>query len=191
MGIVIAALITSGYLKQTSAAQRQDAQEAQVQSLREELKKKDEQISVLEKKVADLTSRHNGVNSKPDPGERSVNLDERVANLAEQKKAQVLALGKSTRGSIAKDAVKEYVFIGNANTPVLFTLQQISGNFDATLDVSDSQGLILLQDQSFIWRKQEISFTPPRDNAYTLRLKGHNNFGDYLVILSLLGASTK
>lgn len=120
--------------------------------------------------------------SPPQPA----NLEDLAATLANERKTTVLALSTSVKGTIADDATKEHVFLGTANTPLLFTLEQPSRHFWATVDIYDSQGRAQLKNKGFVRSKDEISFTPPRDDAYILKLSGTRNFGEYLVFVSLL-----
>ncbi len=99
------------------------------------------------------------------PLQQPINLGDLAVKIAEEKKTQILALGTSVKGAIAEKATREYVFVGNANTPILFTLEQPSNHFWAAVDIHDSRGMSLLKGEDFIRQKDEIAFTPPHDDA--------------------------
>jgi hypothetical protein len=120
--------------------------------------------------------------------QQPANLGDRAAKMAKERNTQILVLGTSVKGAIAEKATREYVFVGTANTPVLFTFEQPpKQRLWATVDILNSQGITVLRGKDFIRRKDEIAFTPPNNDAYVLRLTGDRKFGDYLILMSKLG----
>jgi hypothetical protein len=174
MGVVIAALITSGYFTRSSAAKREDVLEERVRTLETELRKQANN-SRMAAPASEVIH-----NSGVDPGQ-APDLNELVAELARQKNTQILGAGKSVKGVIAADATKEYVFIGNGNVPLLFTLDQPVKGFWAEVDILSSQGTTVLRGQGFYNSNTQFSFTPPKNDVYVFKLKGTGNFGDFVV----------
>jgi hypothetical protein len=188
MGLVIAALITSGYFHKTSAAKREDVLEERVRILEAELRK--QQIAAQAQ-----TSRSNETSSPPslstaaDPvpaAQTSRDLNEVASSLAKNENAQILATGASAKGMLAENATKTYVFIGTANIPLLFTLNQPHRNFWSRFDILDSQGNPLVRNNSFSNPSTDYAFTPPKDDAYVLRITGHMGYGDYVLVVNPL-----
>jgi len=188
MGVIIAALITSGYLRRNSAAEREDTLERRIQYLEAELKRRDESTSAEAKKPTEVPGKPLGGSEDQTPGDQQqpVNLGELANKLAEAKKIDILASGRSARGAIAENAMKEYVFVGSGNAPLLFTLEQPSKHFWAEVDILDSQEVTLVRGEGFYNLKNEISFTPPKNGAYIIKLRGTRGFGDYLIEMTPL-----
>lgn len=185
MGVIIAALITSGILTRNSAERREDALEARVRVLEAELRKRAKPPG------------HTDSPRQSDPPVPTIDADVPApmdvaglaARLAQQKKTEILSPANSVRGVMAKDATKEYVFVGTANVPLLFSLAQPAGNFWSDIDIQSSIGAPLLQGESFSDHNDQFTFTPPKDDAYVLKVRGTRKFGDFVIAVAPLGAT--
>jgi hypothetical protein len=178
MGLIIAALITSGYFHRTSAAKRENVLEERVRILEEELRRQQSAAQVAAAEPIPAT-------------QNSRDLDAVASSLAKNENAQILAAGASATGMLAENATKRYVFLGTANVPLLFTLNQPDRNFWLRFDILDSHGNPLIRDQIFSDRSTDYPFTPPKNDAYVVRITGYMGYGNYVLVVKPLdgGAS--
>ncbi len=190
LGFVIAALITSGYFKSNTAAKREDVLEAQIRQLESDLEKC-RQVTSAANRPIDQTA--TGVESKKsnEPA-HPVDLNEATAKLlASRPGSQLLKADAAATGVLAENAVKEYVFTGTANEPVLFTFDQPKEHFSAKIEILSSGGGALVRDENFYGAGKKLSFTPIKTDAYVLRLLGTRRFGRFVVEMSGLNGTER
>jgi len=184
MGVIIAALITSGYLTRTNAARREDELEARIKQLEVQLRNERTQSA---QKLGGESNR-----TPPDNivGVSGPSVAEVANRLIKEKQTHLLSPASSVKDVIAENAMKEYVFIGRANVPLLFSLAQPDRNFWSDIEVQDSLGATVLTNQGFSDHKTDFAFTPPKDDAFVLRIRGTRGFGDFAVAVAPLKPSS-
>jgi hypothetical protein len=185
MGVVIAALITSGYFTRNSAAKREDAMEARIRELQAEL-------SVCQHSVV-------GPPAKPSPDPAKIDQSTPLSTtdlveLSNQMLTRVagserLAVGAAARAVLAENAVRKYVFVGRANSPILFSLDQPRQHFSVNIDILSSGGSIVLAARNFYGSENHFSFTPLKDDAYVIEMTGKRKYGDFVLEMAPLSAT--
>jgi hypothetical protein len=176
MGAIIAALITSGHFSRTSAEKREDVLEAKIKSLEATLKKQSRNDTSIG------NSRYGTDTAQTMPDE-SVTTDpnETARRLAKAKNTTLLTPANSAEAVIAENAVREYIFVGKANDPLLLSCTSSENHLWAEVDILDSQGAIVLSGKSCDNLSQRFSFTPPKSDAYVLKLRGMRSYGTFVL----------
>jgi hypothetical protein len=182
MGAIIVALITSGYFTRTSAEKREDALEAKIKSLEAELKSRSETDTALAKLpgaagTAETATTETATTARPP----SVDPVETARRLAKTKNTELLTPSNSVKAVIAENATREYIFVGKINDPLLFSCSSSENHLWADVDILDSQGAIVLSGKSCDNLSQRFSFTPPKSDAYILKLKGMRSYGSFVI----------
>jgi hypothetical protein len=184
LGVIIAALITSGYFTRATAAKREDALEANVRKLETELKQCQSSSS-----GSQPTGQFQPKISAQPPSAppQPVDVSEAANRLqASHVGAQRMVVGIAATGVLAENAVKEYVFVGTENTPLLFRVVQPKKHFSLKFSILSSSGGIAVSDRNFYGSEHQLSFTPLKSDAYILKLTGARSYGDYIIEMSPL-----
>jgi hypothetical protein len=186
MGVIIAALITSGYFTHATAAKREDVLEANVRKLEADLK----QCQSSSSNSQATGKLQPAISPQPSSAPlQSIDVSEAANRLqASHAGAQRMVVGIAATGVLAENAVKEYVFVGTENTPLLFRVVQPKKHFSLKFSILSSGGGIAVGDRDFYGSEHQISFTPPRSDAYILKLTGARSYGDYIIEMSPLAA---
>lgn len=79
---------------------------------------------------------------------------------------------------LAPNAVSEYQFHGEANSPIEFTLNEVTGNeFKYAIHIIDGEGNALYKDDFWSNNNYTFAFTPQQNGEYTIRLIGIQRYG--------------
>lgn len=102
-----------------------------------------------------------------------------------------LEIPGNIRVKIAPNAVAEYPFNGEANSPAEFTLNEVAGSsFKYALHIIDSAGNELYKDSFWSNRNYTYAFTPQQNDAYTIRLIGLQGYGQADINVSQWNTNT-
>ncbi|WP_404409669.1 hypothetical protein LG272_03265 [Pseudidiomarina marina] len=78
----------------------------------------------------------------------------------------------------APNSVAEYRFTGESNSPIELTLNKTSGDeFRYSVRIVNSDGEILQDYDFYSSRNYSYSFTPPKNDRYTVRIVGLSHYG--------------
>lgn len=79
---------------------------------------------------------------------------------------------------IANKAISEHKFNGEENSPIELVLNKVDGDeFKYAVLIIDSAGETLQDYEFFSTRNYSYSFTPPKNDSYTLRIVGLRHYG--------------
>jgi hypothetical protein len=95
--------------------------------------------------------------------------------------------GESKTGTIAEQQKIEYIFDGFVNTPLLFTFfSETTPRYTTryAAEIYNLRGQRLKRAMIYLVKGFELSFTPPADGQYIIRLIGENGSGRYTFRLS-------
>lgn len=189
MGIIIAALITSGYFKLSTTAKREDLLEARIRQLESDLEKCRRAAPVING-TGNQTNTEIAIDKRE--SQRVVDLHKAADKLLVSRPgSQLLPVNVAATGVLAANAVKEYVFVGTANEPILFELDQPREHFSAKIEILGSGGATFVRDENFHGSEKKLSFTPIKTDAYLLRLRGTRKFGAFTVLMSGLAGAER
>ena len=113
-------------------------------------------------------------------GEYSVSMEQIAAASDLTGKANVINIGESVDGQIAKGATAEYRFKATANSPLLFTLAKTSRSFQYTLKILKGKNVVY-SNRYTSYQLIEHVFKPKKSGTYTLQLFGTSHYGEYSV----------
>ncbi|HEX9730672.1 MAG TPA: hypothetical protein VGG06_01655 [Thermoanaerobaculia bacterium] len=97
-----------------------------------------------------------------------------------------LSPGTRATGQLRAGTVAGYTFAGQANTPVLFTVQRTDGELSYYGLIYDPKDFLLEEHGRFYDGTYSIPFTPTADGEYKLHMKGQSQGGKYAVTMSYL-----
>ncbi|MEM7335433.1 MAG: hypothetical protein AAF490_25365 [Chloroflexota bacterium] len=106
---------------------------------------------------------------------------EEPENIAEES-SNYFTPGSSVNDSLADGAFDEFVFLGQANQPLLFNIQVTEGGLDYRVLFFDAFG-IEVKNAGYYYQNSDptIPFTPSESGEYTIRLVGGSSLGDYVI----------
>ena len=91
----------------------------------------------------------------------------------------VIDSGDEFAGRLAKGAVAEYKFQGEANTPIEFFSLPSSQNVKFWFEILDRRNKVLYSKTYLSRDTNRFAFTPKERGTYTVRLTGSGGYGDF------------
>jgi len=116
-------------------------------------------------------------------GDYSLSLKQYTTAEALTGKANVIGLDQAVEGKLASQAIAEYHFKGNGNSPLIISGAVAENGMRYKMEVLDKRKKVLLSHYDARGRAFELPFTPPKDGTYTVKLTGIQHFGDYSLSL--------
>jgi len=102
-------------------------------------------------------------------------------------KANVIKPGDQIKGVIAPDAIAEYTFKGQANTPLVFRFTKFSSSFPYyEALIINEQNDTVAKYKKLGTSNKEHAFTPQQEGIYTLQLHGYKFHKEFEFRLSTL-----
>ncbi len=113
-------------------------------------------------------------------GDFDINVDQYALDSELRGMGNIVEAGDILSGKIAPNAIAEYKYSGQANSPILISAQgKKKNNVAYRLRVLDGSGSELYKDTIDGRYDSQRAFTPPESGVYTIQLTGVTRFGEY------------
>ncbi len=113
-------------------------------------------------------------------GEFDIKVDQYTLDADLRGMGNIVEAGDLLSGKIAPNAIAEYKYSGQANSPILISAQgKKNNNVAYRLRVLDASGSKLYQEPIDGRYDTKRAFTPPESGIYKIQLIGVTNFGEY------------